>query len=190
MKQSLFDEVTIGGYLDQYAMTIRQALRDVSWSALEHAFEAILNAERIFVCGNGGSASIANHLACDFGKGAEIQRVFSLCTNTAIITALANDFSYEKIFSHQLRMADVNSKDLVILISSSGSSPNIVAALATASANKAKTIGLCGFGGGELLNADIPLHIPIHNYGVVEDCHQAIMHVLTQWYMKATNGQA
>lgn len=187
MNQTLFDEVTIGGYLDQYAMTMRAALRDVQWNALEHAFEAILNAERIFVCGNGGSASIANHLACDFGKGAEIQRVFSLCTNTAVITALANDFSYEEIFIQQLKMADLGEKDLVILISSSGNSPNIKAARDYASFRNAKTIGLCGFDGGALLKADIPIHIAVHNYGVVEDCHQAIMHVLTQWYMKAAH---
>jgi phosphoheptose isomerase len=185
VKQILFDEVTIGGYLDQYAMQMRAALRDVSWSALEHAFEAVLSAERIFVCGNGGSAAIANHLACDFGKGAEVQRVFSLSSNTEIITALANDFSYEKIFCNQLLMADCSSKDLVILISSSGNSPNIARALSYAQAAGAKTIGLCGFDGGALLKSHIPIHIPIHNYGVVEDCHQAIMHVLTQWYMKA-----
>ncbi len=190
MKQTLFDEVTIGGYLDQYAMTMRQALRDVSWSNLEHAFEAIVSAERIFACGNGGSAAIANHLACDFGKGAEIQKVFSFSTNIEVITALANDFSYDKIFSNQLRMADVGPKDLVILISSSGSSPNIAEAMVLAKAKGAKTIGLCGFDGGHLLKSDIPIHIPIHNYGIVEDCHQAIMHVLTQWYMKAANGQA
>lgn len=188
MKQQLFDETTIGGYLDNYSTTMRMAMRDVSWNALEHAFEAIMSAERIFVMGNGGSASISNHLACDFGKGAEIQRVFSLSTNIAILTALANDFSYDVVFTQQLKMAELNKKDLVILISSSGNSPNIAHALGYAKAVEAKTIGLCGFDGGILLKSDVPIHIPVHNYGVVEDCHQAIMHVLTQWYMKVASG--
>jgi D-sedoheptulose 7-phosphate isomerase len=188
MKQWLFDEQTIGGYLDRYAMEMRQALKDVRWSILEKAYEATLNAERIFVCGNGGSASIANHLACDFGKGAEIQRVFSLSTNMAIITALANDFSYDVIFQNQLKMADLNSRDLVILISSSGNSPNIIKAMEEAKLRKSITIGLCGFDGGALLQSDLPIHIPIHNYGIVEDCHQSIMHVLTQWHLKAAHG--
>lgn len=191
MKQKLFNTESIGEYLKEYTLTMRYNIDSVSWEKLSQAFDAMKRAERIFVAGNGGSASIANHLACDFGKGAHRHHVHSLASNMAIVTALANDISYDSIFEEQLKMADLNNRDLLILISSSGNSPNILKAANYAKLIGSEIIGLCGFHGGELKKlATIPLHIDVNNYGIVEDCHQAIMHVLTQWYMKDVNGES
>lgn len=187
MKQELFDESTIGGYLDNYATTVRAALRDVSWPKLEQAYRAMIVAERIFVCGNGGSAAIANHLETDFSK-AGIKKVHSLCANPSLITMIGNDFGFDHVFMEQLLFHRANSNDLLILISSSGRSPNITKAML---ASSCITLGLSGFDGGDLAKtAGISLHVPANNYGVVEDCHQTIMHVLTQWYIKDHSGQS
>lgn len=141
---------------------------------------------RIFVAGNGGSAAISDHLCCDFIKGTYTDKVDglqvqSLVGSMALLTATANDISYDKVFGYQMEMLKISSKDIVILISSSGNSKNIIDAMTTAQAYGAKVIGLTGFDGGLLRKfANVTLHIPCSNYGVVEDGHQAIMHYLSQ----------
>ena len=156
--------------------------------AIEHAAE---NKGMIFVAGNGGSAAISNHLCCDFIKGTDSGfhsklKAVSLSCNTPLITAIANDLSYQDTISYQIDKLTSGPNDLVILISSSGNSPNIKSAIDTAKRYGLKIIGLSGFSGGYLREqADISLHIPISNYGVVEDCHQSIMHMLSQYIAKA-----
>ncbi len=167
-------------------------MKEVDRQQLDIASRLIKNARgyglRIFVAGNGGSSSIADHLGCDMTKGTYIKdrssiEVISLVSNTAILTAIANDISYDDIFSYQLGMANVRAGELLILISSSGNSPNIVKANDWALANGMITIGLTGFTGGKLMErASVRLHVPFHNYGIVEDCHQAIMHCLAQFH--------
>ncbi|MDB3944016.1 SIS domain-containing protein, partial [Candidatus Pelagibacter sp.] len=131
----------------------------------------ILTNKNIFVCGNGGSAAIANHLVCDYikllRKNTKLKpRVISLSTSIELITAISNDFSYDKIFSEQLSYL-ANKGDLLILISSSGNSKNIINALRFCKKNKIKTVGLSGFKGGYLSkNADISLHYNCENYGI------------------------
>lgn len=138
----------------------------------------------IYVCGNGGSAAIANHLVCDCQKGISTNtnlcpKIVSLSSNVPIITAIANDIGYEEVFSHQLNNY-LNEMDLVITISSSGNSPNIKKAIQTAHNHNVPVISFCGFDGGASLESEVTVHVKENNYGIVEDCHQMIMHMIAQ----------
>jgi D-sedoheptulose 7-phosphate isomerase len=173
-----------------YADTLCAALLSIDWGKLERAIGEIedlrRHGARLWVAGNGGSAAIADHLLCDWVKGTFVDdhgpiHVHSLVSSTALLTACANDFGYEASFSRQVEM-QAQPGDVVICISSSGNSPNIVAALRAAQAKGLRTIALTGFGGGEAARiADISLHVAAHNYGVVEDCHQILMHNIAQY---------
>jgi phosphoheptose isomerase len=140
----------------------------------------------IFSCGNGGSAAIANHLACDCLKGVRTgtsirPRVVSLSATVELITAIANDIGYDEVFSYQLSSL-ARPGDILITISSSGESPNIVNALTWAKSNGVPSIAMTGFKGGKAAQvADIKLHTDAHNYGVIEDMHQSLMHILAQY---------
>lgn len=191
-RNQYFNADSISTYLAEYAACIKLALEKVPSDALEMASmlmsEARTQAARVFVGGNGGSASISDHLCCDFQKGTHMpgQRgldVRSLVGSTSLLTAIANDFKYDDVFSAQLEFSNLAKKDIVILISSSGNSPNILQAARLSKSIGARVIGLTGFQGGELRRlADCSLHIPVENYGVVEDCHQALMHILAQFH--------
>ncbi len=132
------------------------------------------------------SAAIANHLSCDCLKGirsatALRPRVVSLSATVELITAIANDFSYDEVFSFQLSSLAVPG-DLLIAISSSGNSPNIIAALNWAKDNGLRTLAMTGFDGGAAAGiADVSLHVRADNYGVIEDVHQSLMHLLAQY---------
>ena len=107
-------------------------------------------------------------------------RFLSLCSNIETITAIANDFGYEYIFSRQLNIY-LKKNDVVFCISSSGNSKNIINALKLAKAKKIKSILLSGFDGGKASKiADININIKSNNYGIIEDCHQSIMHLISQ----------
>ena len=144
----------------------------------------------IYVGGNGGSAAISNHLVCDLAKGCRADnfnsiKVVSLSSNVPVLTAIANDIGYKDTLSYQLQGYLENKQGLVILISSSGNSPNILEACKMSQFLGAQVIGMTGFDGGDLkLQADVNLHVPIHNYGVVEDCHQSLMHLMAQYIAK------
>jgi len=139
--------------------------------------------KQIFTAGNGGSAALAVHLAADFGKNVagpndKHPRILSLCCNSATITALGNDCGYENIFCFQLRNL-MNPGDLIVLISSSGNSPNIVEAATYAKNGGATVLGLTGFNGGKLKElADISLHVPCNVYELVEDAHSFFCHAI------------
>lgn len=189
-KNEYFDNSTIATFLSDYTDALHEALNMVDKGSLELARLEVLRAThentRIFVGGNGGSSAIADHLMCDFQKGCQYgawgPHCVSMTANTALLTAVANDLSYTKIFSYQMETAQLTSSELVILISSSGNSPNIVAAVKYAHDVGAKVIGLTGFDGGHLKeHADISLHVPFYNYGIVEDAHQALMHMIAQF---------
>lgn len=153
----------------------------------------ILANSNIFVCGNGGSAAIANHYICDFLKvlrtGTNLKpKFFSLITNLETISAIANDIKYDEIFKYQLESL-ARKNDLVIFISSSGNSLNIKKALVYCNKNEISSIGFCGFNGGFLKNnSTVCVHVDAKNYGVIEDSHHVLMHVLLQYlrqkYMK------
>lgn len=142
----------------------------------------------IWVCGNGGSAASAAHVGCDFGKtasrkGAKPLKCVSLADNTAYMTAIGNDLSFDETFSRQLENV-VAKDDVVLLISGSGNSGNLVAAAKLARRCGARVVSLLGFDGGRLKGlSDEVLLIPSDQYGVIEDMHMSIAHVLT-FYLK------
>ena len=148
--------------------------------------DAYTQSNLVFSCGNGGSASVSNHLQCDHVKGVrngtDLQpRVISLSTNVELLTAIANDLGYHEAFAYQLR-AQSRPGDVLIAISSSGCSPNILHALRWARDNDVRTIALTGFEGGEARSiAEVAIHVDSANYGIVEDLHQSTMHALAQY---------
>jgi D-sedoheptulose 7-phosphate isomerase len=176
--------------LDAYFDLFRAAADSVARERMQAAADLIIDVVgregTIFSCGNGGSAAIANHLACDCLKGIRTDttmkpRVSSLSATVELITAIANDIGYDEIFSYQLSSL-ARPGDLLITISSSGESPNIVNAIIWAKSNGLRTIAMTGFkGGASARAADINLHVDAHNYGVVEDIHQLMMHVLAHY---------
>ena len=191
-RNQTFNQETIRNYLSDYSVTLQECLASVPGETLDAAanllLETRLNGARVFAAGNGGSAAISEHLSCDWQKGVHLAghgsiQVQCLTSNSALLTAIANDYGYEQSFAFQLDLAELKAKDVVLLISSSGNSPNIVKAAEFAKTKGCKVIGLSGFSGGRLKNmADISLHIPFENYGLVEDAHQVIMHVLAQYH--------
>lgn len=180
----------IGSFLDAYAERLGAALRSVDTQAL-HAAQAILRDAHsrdamIFACGNGGSAAISNHLVCDHSRGVSCHtglrpRIHSLSATVEVLTAIANDLEYAQVFAEQLRLL-ARPGDVLITISSSGDSENVVRAIAHAKANGVTSISMTGFGGGRTAAmADVNLHVQADNYGVIEDAHQALMHILAQF---------
>jgi D-sedoheptulose 7-phosphate isomerase len=173
-------------YFEQYSHAAATLDQDALKRAGELVGDVIARGGTIYSCGNGGSAAIANHLACDCLKGIRAgtsirPKVCSLSTTVELITAIANDISYDDVFSYQLDSLG-QPGDLLIAISSSGSSPNIVKALKLAKEKGLKTLAFTGFGGGESAKvADVSLHVQAENYGVVEDVHQSLMHLLAQY---------
>lgn len=178
------------GYLDDYRDEINRAWLSVDRQAVVAAAEILetcyKSGNRVFSCGNGGSAAISGHLACDHLKGirtgsALVPKVVSLSQNVELITAIANDISYAEIFKFQLESL-ATPGDVAFLISASGNSENITRAARWARENGLHTIGLCGFTGGELARiAEVHVHVASSNYGIVEDVHQGIMHILAQY---------
>jgi phosphoheptose isomerase len=140
----------------------------------------------IFVCGNGGSAAIAEHFVCDHQKLLDTTkkykpRVTSLSSNLPLITALANDVSYSKIFSEQLRYNFLPG-DILFVISASGNSPNIIEALKFANKNQISTISFTGFNGGKAKKiSNINIHCKSFNYGIVEMMHHNYMNIVAQY---------
>jgi len=193
-----FNLESIGAHVKGYADALSSALLSIDWHQLDLAVAEIESVRtrgaRLWVAGNGGSAAIADHLLCDWVKGTFTTsqtpiHVHSLVSNIPLLTACANDFGYDASFSRQIEM-QAQPGDVLICISSSGNSANILAALRKASAMGLKTIALTGFGGGESVRlADISLHVAAHNYGVVEDCHQILMHNIAQYiYGRSVRG--
>ena len=179
-----------GAFVVDYASAVAKALGSLRPGEVERAVTAMKRAIQsdrlIFTCGNGGSAAIANHLTCDCSKGIATNttlrpRVVSLSATVELVTAIANDMAYSEVFAYQLKNA-ARTGDVLITISSSGDSENIVRALDWAGNNGMTTIALSGFSGGRSAQmADISLHVAAENYGVVEDVHQSLIHILAQY---------
>lgn len=177
-------------YCRAYFTEAVEAAASIDLTQVEQAAKALVDAydrgALVFSCGNGGSASIANHLQCDHLKGVRTgtelwPRVQSLSSNTELLMAIANDISYDDVFVYQLQ-SQARAGDVLVAISSSGRSQNIVRAMRWARDHEVRTICLSGFDGGEASAlADISVHVDSANYGVVEDAHQATMHLLAQY---------
>ena len=181
-------------YFSGYFDNLTEAARSMETSSVAQAAELIAylfsKGHTLYVCGNGGSAAIANHLLCDFSKGIQTDtalrpKVVSMSASVELITAIGNDIDFAEIFAYQVRTA-ARAGDALMTISSSGNSENIVRAIEWARRENIKTIAMTGFDGGRSAKlADINIYVPAQNYGVVEDIHQSIMHILAQ-YVRAS----
>jgi phosphoheptose isomerase len=177
-------------YLDGYTEEMSRAIKTIDVAAFDRAAavlsDAYLRGARMFSCGNGGSASIANHMQCDHIKGIRAAtdlrpRALSLSTNVEFLTAVANDEGYENVFVYQLQ-AQSDPGDVLIAVSSAGRSANIVRVIEWARDNGLRTIAITGFDGGAArATAEISIHVDCANYGIVEDLHQVTMHALAQY---------
>lgn len=173
-------------YFTQYAISAASVDREKLSEAAKILGSAYKSAKTLYVCGNGGSAAISNHLACDHGKLVAtdtnlLPRIQSLATNIEVITAIANDISYNDIFIHQLKLL-ANHGDVLMTVSSSGDSENVVKAAKWARKFGLDVISMTGFSGGRTAKlANINLHVEGDNYGIIEDIHQSLMHLLGQF---------
>ncbi len=178
-----------------YLSELKAALDTLDLQAVQRSREWVgetrQQGRQLFLCGNGGSAATASHLANDLGKGASYGRpgpgrfrVTALTDNVPWITALANDVGYEAVFAEQLRNLG-QAGDLLIAISGSGNSPNVLNAVQAARELEMRTIGWCGFGGGKLAGlVDLPVVVASHHMGRVEDVHAIIMHLICYYFME------
>ena len=179
-----------GAFCTDYFGELARAAASVDPASVARAAalltEAFARDATLFSCGNGGSAAIADHLVCDCAKGIQTDtdwrpRVVSLSATTSLITAIANDIAYAEVFAWQINTF-ARPGDVLLTISSSGNSPNIVRAVEAARARGVASIALTGFdGGGSAGLADVNLHVAARNYGIVEDTHQSLMHILAQY---------
>ena len=180
----------VSTFFNKYVNGFHATMKRIDISQVKDLIEGLLEArakdKQIFIVGNGGSASLASHFATDlikerFPDPRYLFRVTSLADNASVITATGNDFGYENIFSQQLKPW-LREDDIVIAISSSGNSPNIIKALELAREVGAKSYGLFGFDGGKgALLADNLVHIPCKKgqYGFAEDASSLLVHLVT-----------
>jgi D-sedoheptulose 7-phosphate isomerase len=169
---------------------LQSSLAAAEWSGVAQLAADIhdcwVQKKQAFFCGNGGSAGNAIHLANDFLYGIAKRpggglRVNALSANPAVITCLANDIGYDRIYSEQLSVL-ANPGDLLVVLSGSGNSPNIVAALEKAKAMKVKSYAILGFTGGRCKElADVPIHFAVDDMQISEDLQLVVGHMLMQW---------
>ena len=182
--------IKIQSFLESYLQTLHNSILKSGIKKLEKASLLIKRTSQkkktIFVCGNGGSAAIANHYVCDYLKFLRQKsnlkpKVISLSSNIETITAISNDINYDQVFKYQAESL-FEKNDLLIIISSSGNSKNIKEVLKFAKQRKVKVIGFSGFDGGFLKKkSDISIHVDANNYGISEDAHHILMHVMLQY---------
>lgn len=157
-------------------------------------YRAYRNDKQVFTLGNGGSSSTASHMAADLAKntiGPSMRRfrITSLNENAAIMTALANDLGYENVFVEQL-VNLIRAGDVLVVVSASGNSPNVLRAMEYARGRSAEVVALLGFNGGAAAAlADLAIVVPSDDFGVVEDIHLVINHILVD-YFKAQLAEA
>jgi D-sedoheptulose 7-phosphate isomerase len=188
---------SLADYAGRYAAYIAELLDQLDCAAIDrvgHLLEAArIQGRTIFIVGNGGSAATASHFACDLalgprGFGGKAYRAISLADNNALLTAAGNDLGYETVFSEQLKTL-LAPDDVVLAISASGNSPNIVEAVEYANRIGAVTIGLTGFDGGRLRHVareHIHISTPKGDYGPVEDLHLMVNHLISSYLVRLT----
>lgn len=184
-------------FFKDYQSKLIELINQINLEKLSQAAKILLtayqNKKTVIVIGNGGSASTASHIVCDLSKtvrGHEGDsswlgfRILNLSDNVGLITAWANDAGYEKVYSGQLENWG-QKDDILIAISSSGNSKNIISAVLKAKQLGMKTIGIAGFGGGELAKiVDVALVSSFHEYGLVEDVQLILGHMLTNYFWR------
>ncbi len=176
--------------IDDYAQRLRQALSLPAIDEVPLLAEAFRTAwgtkKTIYMCGNGGSAGNANHLANDFTYGAGVEhgiglRIESLSANPSVLTCLANDIGYENIYSEQLRVK-ANAGDVLVVLSGSGNSSNVVKALEMGNDLGMQTFAVLGFSGGVCKKiVQHPIHFAIDDMQIAEDLQLIIGHMIMQW---------
>ena len=181
----------VAAQVEDYLERLHRAIDGLPRERLAQLAQTLLGAYRndkqVFTIGNGGSASTASHLAADLAKnttGPNMRRfrITSLGDNAAIVTALANDLGYEHVFSEQL-VNLIRAGDVLIAVSASGNSPNIVNAIRYAQQQSAYVVALLGFDGGVAATlADNAIIVPSRDFGIVEDLHLAINHILVEHF--------
>ena len=151
--------------------------------------KTIKSKNTIYVCGNGGSSAISNHYICDYLKLIRhntnlIPKVISLSSNNELLSAISNDIDYSEVFKYQLESLG-EKNDLVVMVSSSGNSSNVVKAAKYCKKKKIKTISFTGFSGGKLKKmTDLNLHLNLKTYGQTEDSHHILMHMIMHYIIK------
>lgn len=181
-------------FLENYVATLSSILEKIDISSIKGIIEVLeltkRNNSKIFVLGNGGSSATASHMVNDLGVGLSRRKIrnfdiVSLADNTPVVTAIANDIGYENIFLAQLENK-LTKNDVIIAISCSGNSENILKAVNYAKSIGATIIGMTGFDGGELKKiSDISFHVQTENaqYGLVEDVHMILDHMIYSYYV-------
>ena len=174
----------------QYISEENKLLENIDFIELDKIIKTIKkcikNNNIIYTCGNGGSSSLADHFTCDFIKQTNNKtnlkvKSISLASNFSLISAIANDISFDEIFSFQVEKL-CKKNDILFLFSVSGNSKNLINAVKKAKTKNVKTISFTGFNGGKLSKiADFNINFPMTNYGIVEDCHLSMMHYLSQF---------
>lgn len=177
---------------EQYRSELFRAIESIDAERVQKAIgwfdEARAKNRHIFVCGNGGSASTASHFACDIVKGASFNRdrrfrIMALTDSLPTLTAYSNDVSYDCVFVEQLKNF-ASADDLVMCISGSGNSPNVVRAMEYANSIGCKTIALTGRDGGKLGPlAQLNIQVPVPHMGRIEDAHMIICHMIAYHFM-------
>lgn len=184
----------IGAHSAEYLNRLKRALDSVDKERISRFIRVVsrvIGTDRtLFIAGNGGSAATSSHMACDFGKtiftsGAVAEgqrlRVISLNDSIPLMTAWSNDASYDRIFAEQLRSLG-RKGDVLVIITGSGNSGNIVEAVRMARAMDIRTFGLLGFDGGAVMPLlEDFIIVPSHDYGIVEDAHMILNHLVTDW---------
>ena len=170
---------------EAYFQGVGSVLRRLPFALIDRVTDALWNAylegKTVYVFGNGGSAGLASHCACDLGKGTVINgnrrcRVLALTDNVPLMTAWANDACYDDIFAEQLNPF-IDKGDIALAISGSGNSPNVLKGLHVAREAGAFTIGLTGFQGGKMKPlCDLCVIIPSDNMQIIEDLHVSVNH--------------
>lgn len=182
-------EISVGSF-SVYSTRLQNVLATADWSSVGLLANDMLkcwrSGNRVFLCGNGGSAGNAIHLANDFLYGVAKKRgagmkVFALTENSAVMTCLGNDLGYEHIFSEQLAV-QAQAGDLLIALSGSGNSPNIIRTIEQAKAMGVKSYAVLGYSGGKCKSlADVAIHFPVDDMQIAEDLQLIVGHMLMQW---------
>jgi D-sedoheptulose 7-phosphate isomerase len=180
----------MNGFFAGYAARLGGVLASSDWSGVAALGNDMLSAwkegRQVFLCGNGGSAGNAVHLANDLVYGVAKRsgggmRAIALPANTSVMTCLGNDLGYDRIFCEQLAVQG-REGDLLIALSGSGNSPNIVSAIERARAMRIKSYAILGYGGGRCKElADVAIHFPVNDMQIAEDMQLVVGHMLMQW---------
>ncbi len=182
-------------YLNEEIKVISKLDEDEISTVMNVLEKTRLTGNRVFICGNGGSAATASHFTCDFNKGVSYSQKVKynfecLNDNIPMMMAIANDISYEDIFSEPLKNK-MHKEDVLFVISGSGNSKNVVKAVEYAKSIDATTVGLVGYSGGKVKElCDYCIHVKIDNMQIVEDIHMIMDHVMMFVLsgMKGANG--